>query len=245
MDVEIKAITKLGLSDKAAAVYKAALVLGQGSVQELAKQANLKRTTIYYTLEELLAFGALIQAGKGNKVLYEPIEPARLLILANDRMREFEAVLPALQDIKNTAHKKPNVYFLYGVPGFKELWSKVFTEKPEEFCIITNGVLFSGYINDKYLLSNIIDQKKKLKINSRQIISNLSENLKIISKDKQELRQSKLLSTKYPLNFTQIITKGFVAFSSPRYENMILVVQSPGFAQMQQSVFNALWDALP
>ena len=53
-------LKNLGLSEKAAQVYLASLELGEAPVQKLAERAGLKRTTVYYVLEELVAFFALL-----------------------------------------------------------------------------------------------------------------------------------------------------------------------------------------
>src|SRR5688572_4663392 len=107
-----------GLSDKPSRVYLAALVLGGATVQQLAKAAGLKRTTIYYTLEELLRLGAVVETRRNKKTYYIAEEPAGLLKAARKRVADFEDNLDELEEKKNSIYKVPRVYFLYGPQGF-------------------------------------------------------------------------------------------------------------------------------
>ena len=56
-----KILHNVGFSDKAALLYLAALELGEATVKELAKRAKVKRTTVYYLLEELTSLMAAYQ----------------------------------------------------------------------------------------------------------------------------------------------------------------------------------------
>ena len=56
-------LTNLGLSEKSAQVYVAALSLGTSSVQTLAKKSGLKRPTAYSYIEELLQEGLSLANG--------------------------------------------------------------------------------------------------------------------------------------------------------------------------------------
>jgi hypothetical protein len=67
---------------------------------------------------------------------------------------------------------------------------------------------------------------------------------KIIAKDVQENRISKIVSPRYTLPFTEIITGTFVAYISPRVDNTLFIVENVNFAKTQASVFNALWDKI-
>lgn len=238
-------IEGLGFSPKSAKVYLATLALGEGTVQDIAKQAKLKRTTVYSLLEELISAGALVKTHREKKTYYVADAPTRLLIRARDRIREFEEALHELEAHKASASDRPRTYFLYGVPGFKQVWQKLFDSKEKEYLIITQGDSFLNFVHEGYILQEIIAAKRKLGISSRQLVSDSPYTRKIISKDLQENRRSKLLPARHKLPYTQIITQKFVALISPRFENMLLVIESESFAQTQASLFNILWDALP
>src|SRR3989344_1987563 len=126
----------LGLTTKAAKIYLAALELGEATVQQLAQKSELKRTTLYYILNELIETGALIYTKAGKKSYYIPEQPANLLKRARERISNFEDSLNFLENKIGYINKRPRVYFLYGSSGFKQVWDLILNTKEKEYRII-------------------------------------------------------------------------------------------------------------
>ena len=238
-------IMNLGFSEKAARVYVASLELGEATVQELAKQSKLKRTTVYYVLSELTERGALLLTKRNKKWYYLPAEPREVIKRSRERFSETEAMIEVLESRKHAIYPRPRIYFLYGPMGFKQIWDMVFKSKEKEFLITTSGESFLDYVKEKYIIDEIIRAKRKLGITSRQLIVDSPYARKIVAKDKRENRVSKLLSARYKLPFSEVICKEFVAFASPRYDNVLLAIENETFATTRRHMFNMLWDALP
>lgn len=239
-----KTLQDVGMSDKSAHVYLAALELGEATVQKLSKRANIKRTTIYYLLEELKSWGALIETKRHKKTFFIAEKPATILRLARERFRDLEESMPLLEARYNSAFQRPRVYFLYGPQGFKQIWDKIFASSEKEYCIITRGENLLDFVREKYILEEIIKQKKRLAISSRQLIPDSTYARKIVSKDSQENRRSKIIPPAFKFPFTQIICKEFVAYISPRYEDMLMIVEGDSYAQTQKSIFEVMWTLL-
>lgn len=238
-------ITKnLGLTTKAAQTYIAALELGEASVQQLAQASKIKRTSLYYILNELIEAGALIYTKAGKKSYYVPEQPANLLKRAQERISNFEDSLKLLEDKVGSINKKPRVYFLYGSSGFKQVWDMILATKEKEFRIITQGENFLDYVKEKYIVDEITANKKKLNVLSKQLISDSTYARKIIAKDSKENRVSKVLPPAYKLPFTEIITESLVAFISPKFNNMIFIVEDGLFSQTRKSIFESLWHSV-
>lgn len=238
-------ITKnLGLTTKAAKIYLAALELGEASVQQLAQKARIKRTTLYYVLDELVEAGALICTKMGKKIYYVPEQPAILLKNAKEKILNFEESLKILEDKAGRINKKPRVYFLYGSAGFKQAWDMILNTKEKEYRIITGGENFLDYVKERYIIDEIIAKKKRLGVLSKQLITASAYARQIIAKDSRENRVSKLLPPIYKLPFTEIITESLVAFISPRFSNMIFIVENDSFSRTRRSVFEILWYSI-
>ena len=240
----VEVVKNLGLSGKAARIYIAALELGEASVQELARKANLKRTTLYYILNDLVEAGVLVLSKTGRKTYYVPEQPANLLKNSRDKLVNFEESLKLLEDKAAHMNRKPRVYFLYGTAGFKEAWDRILQTKEREYRIITGGENFLDYVKEKYILEEIIARKRKLGIRSKQLITSSAYAKQIIAKDSAENRMSKLLPPIYKLPFTEIITESLVAFISPRFSNMIFMVENDDFSKTRRSIFETLWYSI-
>lgn len=240
----VEIIKNLGLTTKAARIYLAALELGEATVQELAQKSRLKRTTLYYILDELIEAGALMPTKVGKKNYFVPERPTNLVKRVKEKIANFEESLETLENKTGEKRKRPRVYFLYGSAGFKQAWDMILSTREKEYRIITQGESFLGYVKEKYILDEIIAQKKKLNVKSRQLITDSIYARKIVAKDLEENRTSKLLPPHYKLPFTEIITETLVALISPKFDNMIFVIEDSYFSQTRKSIFEALWDSI-
>lgn len=237
-------LKNIGLTEKAAQVYLSALMLGEATVLGLSKHSGVKRTSIYYTLDELKNLGALTETKRQKKTYYLPAPPRELIKHIREKVYEAEDFVEELERIKHSIFKKPRVYFLYGPSGFKQIWDMVFASKDKEFCIITEGKNFLDFVREKYILEDIIKNKKKLNISSRQLISDSPYAREVIAKDYMENRKSKLLPRAYKIPFTEVICAEFVAFISPRWDNNLFVVENESFAETRKSIFEITWEQL-
>ncbi len=237
-------ISRIGLSEKAAQVYLANLELGEATILQLADQAKLKRTSVYYSIEELEQVGAVAKTKRNKKIYYLPTPPEKFVTAARERLREVEDILPLLVARERTAYPGPRVYFLYGPVGFKQAWDKVLTSGDKEFRIITEAFNFNDFVKEKYILDHIISQKKRLGIKSKQLITDSPIARKIIARDNRENRQSKILPPGYKLPFTEIVCNEFVVLISPRFDNLLLIIDDIAFARTRHAVFEIIWQAI-
>ncbi len=243
--VDLIEITKnLGFSTKAAKIYIAALELGEATIQQLAQKSKIKRTSLYYLLDELTEAGALIPTKAGKKNYYIPARPTNLLKRAKERIFDFEESLKLLEDKFGSVNRKPRVYFLYGSSGFKQAWDMILSTKEKEYRIITQGESLLDYAKEKYIVDEIIAKKKALGVFSKQLISASEYARKIMAKDSRENRASKILPPIYKLPFTEIITESLVVLISPKFDNMIFVVEDGYFSKTRRSVFEILWNSI-
>lgn len=237
-------VRNTGLSEKAAEAYLAALELGEATVQSIAERAGLPRTTLYYVLDELLVAGALLKTKRGTKLYYLPEEPRILAKRARERLALFEDSLDLLEERKHAVYERPRVFFLYGPSGFKRAWELLFANADGEYRITTPGESFLDFVSEKYIIDDIIRDKRRRSLTSRQLITDSPYARKIVAKDMKEGRVSKLLPAHHPLLFTEVIAGGFVAFISPRRDNLIMVVENDNFATSRGAAFDLLWEAL-
>ena len=240
----IEQIKQYGLNDTEAKLYKAALELGEATVQDLARSAGIKRTSIYYILDDLVNKNILIALKRNKKVLYTATAPADLLKSFRHRLQDFEKTATILEEYRGSLFRKPAIYFLQGPAGFKQVWNLIFQSKPKEYRIMTEGLNFLDFIREKYIINEIIQTKKKLGVKSKQIIVDSPYARKIIAKDASENRQSKLLPTYTKIPFTEIISPSMVAYISPRFSNVIFIVENETFAESRRIVFDLLWDKI-
>lgn len=244
--IDIETIMQgVGFEEKEARVYRAALEMGEASVQEVAKHAGLKRTTAYYVLESLKRRGAVHLVRRGAREYVAAAEPRDVLRFVREGVDDFAAALPEVESLKLSRYAKPGVHFFSGPSGFKELWARILAMSPKEFQIITTAEHFIDFVPESYIIKEIIGTKRKKGIKSRQLITDTPAARKIVGKDIGENRASKFLSSRHTLPFTEIICDTSVGLISPRPDNLLMIIESESFAHTRRSMFNLLWEALP
>ncbi len=128
MDQLSRELMHLGLSEKEAAVYTAALQLGPSPVQDIAKQSQVNRATTYVMIEMLEKRGLISSTQKDKKRIFIAEAPDRLMSLLRVQKKELEEqeneltkLLPKLNAIFNRSGEKPEVRYFEGHEGLETL----------------------------------------------------------------------------------------------------------------------------
>ena len=71
----IARLQQVGLNEKEAQIYLANLSLGEASISDIAKRAEVKRTTVHEIMKSLLAQNIVSLTAKGKRKQYVVVEP--------------------------------------------------------------------------------------------------------------------------------------------------------------------------
>lgn len=94
-----KELEKIGLSDKEARVYLAALELGSSTAQQIAVKATVNRPSTYIAIESLIQRGLMSSFNKGKKRYFVAGEPTQLTYILDRKKLEIEKQQEALGGI--------------------------------------------------------------------------------------------------------------------------------------------------
>jgi len=140
----ITTLEKLGLTEKEAKVYLAALELGADSVQNIAKKAGVNRATTYVILESLAKLGLASSYEKGKKTFFVAEAPEQLDNLLkreeqdiSDRRLELKKFIPELKAIFNLSTGKPKLKYYEGYDGVKAMYQEALKIKIDEIYSFT------------------------------------------------------------------------------------------------------------
>jgi HTH-type transcriptional regulator, sugar sensing transcriptional regulator len=128
MDELTRELTHLGLTEKEAAVYLAAMELGPSVAQDIAKKAKVNRASTYVMIDSLKTRGLVSSYSKGKKKYFAAESPDRLQSMIRLQRQELEGkeaefnnILPQLLALYNVEGTKPQVRFLEGLEGIKTI----------------------------------------------------------------------------------------------------------------------------
>lgn len=128
MDLLIRDLIHLGLSDKEARVYLAALQLGPSPIQEIAEHSGVNRATTYVLIEDLSSRGLVSTTMQENRRVFIAEAPDHLLLILQQQRQELErrerqltSLLPKLAALFNRSWEKPEIRYLDGSMGLATL----------------------------------------------------------------------------------------------------------------------------
>ncbi len=115
----VESLIDYGLSKKEALVYLATLELEVAPAQEIAKTANINRSSTYVVLESLKKKGLVGTSDDKNVRRYLAASPEVLLRNAGDHAKKqeetknkIENILPELKALHKDTQKKPKIRIL-------------------------------------------------------------------------------------------------------------------------------------
>lgn len=132
-------IKATGLNEKEAMVYLASLKLGPDTVNHIAKEAKIKRTTTYFILEQLKEKTVASIKKTKRATHYSVIRPTVLLERFKKQEKILEKALPELEKLHKEQLHKPKIEVFEGVDGVNYIY-----EDMEKYLTSKEGVWYYG-----------------------------------------------------------------------------------------------------
>ncbi|MBI4975180.1 hypothetical protein HZC20_00745, partial [Candidatus Peregrinibacteria bacterium] len=126
----IEILTKIGLTDKEAKVYLAAVESGTAPVSTIAKIAQINRISSYDVLEKLKQKGLISYFTKKKIKFFTGLKPEILVEEFEKKAHDLKKALPKLKILTGeTSH--PKVRYFEGLEGIKAIYLDTLTSKTE------------------------------------------------------------------------------------------------------------------
>ncbi|OHA01568.1 MAG: hypothetical protein A3C11_02435 [Candidatus Sungbacteria bacterium RIFCSPHIGHO2_02_FULL_49_12] len=123
----------LGISSNSARIYFAALQYGSGTLTELARHAELSRTTTNKPLQELIENKLLAKRLVGKRIVYTPLNPQQLpTILEYKRQKLIDISTILLQQI-SVPDQDLQVRWHSGISGIQTGIKEFFSESKGKY----------------------------------------------------------------------------------------------------------------
>jgi hypothetical protein len=169
----LRTVKDAGLNEKEAKLYLSLLSLGSGNAAQVARGAELNRSTAYLLLEDLVRKGYATHVPNKKVKRYMPVEPNRLVQIARERAENLKFMLPLLQGVFAGSADKPRVEIHEGKEAVKNVFSSFGLGK-EAFYVSSFGHL-RGLFGDKVDNWAKSAQSGKTKTKIRQLLARDSE----------------------------------------------------------------------
>lgn len=239
----IPQLRKLGFSDNEAAVYLAALELGEASVQRISQKAKLKRTTVYGIIETLKARGLIKTTKNRKRLLYLAEDPRRLKELAQEAERTADSILPSLLAITNLIDRKPKILFFEGIEGIEDIYKETLLHPDTPI----RGWLSAGSFRtdepwfDRYYRP----VRKEKRIYTDVIVPDFPETRSYHEKDREDFHRTKIDTKGGDSIESDILLFGTRHIAILSWEEMTgVIIESVKIHATLSAIFTAHWESI-
>lgn len=233
-------VEQAGLTQKEAAIYLAALELGEAPVLQIAKKAEVKRPTAYVILEELKKKGFVHGLSKGNTTLFQATPPERVLSRFDEGLMAFRLALPQLQSIANAANNKPKVRFYEGKKNVFSLYiDEIFCQK-NIIAITSMKEVYQVFSKDE--MQTILKTMQTQGTTMRDMLDN-SKEAKDYSKAKEKLGipgETRYLPKHFSLEVDMLVYGDNLALISLKNLTAV-VIEDKTISSAQRQLLEVLW----
>lgn len=229
-----------GLSEKQAKVYLACLELGSSSVQKIARQAGLARSTVYELLETLRLRGLVSTFMRKHIRHFSAQELVQIVKLAERQVETLKNALPQLEALIGTSRVRPTIRFYQGKEQMKVILEEVLDEAEEMLSFSSAEDLFRE-LGDYFY--EFVKRRLEKKIPARVLLPESNKARERQERGPKELRTVKILPPTYNFHGQTIIWKSKIAMFSFVKDFTAIVIESQELAEMQRALFEYLWDS--
>lgn len=234
-------LNELGLKKNKGTVYLAALEVGTGSAVDIAKKAQLPRTTVIEILEALYSMGLVSYVTKGRRRVYAAEPPEKLKALLKERERNLQAVLPELKSLVSTKGRRPRVRVYEGIEGVKTVFEDTLTVHDKQLRgILSMADLYK--IPGKEFMDDYVKRRIDGGIKLHVIRSETKEIEETWPTSTRENRELRYAPPQFVFTMTTYIYNKKVGIIGTEEENFGMIIESEDFYQTQRNLFEVLWQ---
>ncbi len=229
---------KIGLPDNQAKIYLSLLQEGPQFLQEISKNTEIKRTSLYLVIDQMSEKGLIDVEIIGKRKRYCIKNPQKLLSKIKEQYYLLDALMPQLEDILKQNSAENKIKFYNTKTGLKETLKEIATLNNEKDELLT----IEGDINSAFNLGydfwkNLLAEKKKMGIKSRTIIPSHEKNDFIIRDHKIQVRTSAMFDD---FNIMLYLFFNKVVVIIPE-DSLCIVIENIKIKKALTAMFEVIW----
>jgi sugar-specific transcriptional regulator TrmB len=240
--VKEQQLEMLGLRDKEARLYLAALTSKPFTVADISKRSGIKRPTCYIILDELSKRGLIAVVPKAKKRLYKAEPPEALIKQAKRSLSYAEKFVPSLRNLFQEGKETSVVKYYYGQNGLRNIYEDTLTLGKKEMLYIgaTRPIIES--VGDDFI-KDYIERRVKKKIHVKTIRMHEAEVKESIFQGRgEQLRDIRYAPKNLYIPSTVFVYDDKIAIVSTAKSNFGIIIESKEFNETVRGLFHALWS---
>ena len=243
-DTTVAFLADFGLSENEARVYAASLAMGPTTVQKIALQANLKRTTVYAVVESLRRLGLMNTVVDGFKRKYAPEDPERLEIILEQRKKHLTEYLPYLSGLFNLKGSSGMIKYYEGIAAVKNVYEALIRDikRNDRYMVIANQDQWLAL--DERHFRDFTERRARMDIDIRMLITDGKRAREWKQYQKNYNCKVKILPKEVVFSVDIVITPQHMLIQPLHPPIMAMTIENEQVIQMQQELFEILWHSV-
>lgn len=246
-------LRKLGLEDKEAKVYLAALKLGPSPVQKIAQRAGVPRATTYLVLDDLQNKGLVTTYQEGKKTYFVASSPEQLAELVSKKSQEVkdqqQLIKKLVPDLTSLGQFKqsdqPTVRYYSGPSGWRSYFRDLFTAPGKEVLTMICHEDLQLLLDRAHIsLDEIALMRKRQKIGRRLIVAWKKLPVKKGIHSRGPGLQLQVPYRQFPIEADIDIKGDYVGFMPYSEPIRCVLIRDRSIANAMRVLFRHAWEGL-
>lgn len=238
MNIE-QSIGAMGLSQPETQVYLALLKLGGAKASQLAKEVEMKRTTVYSLLDGLIEKGFVAVYYKKSQKNFKANKPQYIANFFENKLKLFNQAIPILESMEKKQTQAIGLRFIETKEELENFYINILKEyKDKSYRIIGSSQGWESI--DPEFFQQFRQERATANIRTKLLVTAESEQLKI--KERSLLRTVKYFPEKYSFKSTIDIFDDQILIVSPEMTSLAVVIAIPAMTDIFKSIFEAMWE---
>lgn len=235
----------LGIDGKDAEIYLALLRLKKATVIQLARITQIKRTTVYHCLDNLISKGVIRKSVENEKSYYIAEDPhACLDTLLEEKRRAIKRAIPELVGIFGTGLDYPDIKVYHNLSGAKKVLTDILTCKEKLCRYYLTGFSLEDYFGNE-VVNEFVSKRINAGIHSKALRSfEYKPEREKESTHAKQLREVKFLPENVKMKTYICIYDNKVSGISSKEEKLGFIIESKEFADAQKAIFDMIWNTI-
>lgn len=236
----------LGLNQIESEIYQYLLYEKEINISSIATKLNINRIQVYEAFDKLAEFG-LITKPKGRNKNIEINDPKVILtnlkhkqIETENYVRQFQTLLPDLDQINSLSKKTIPVKIIQGKAEFEDLFLEMYETTNKELLFLGNADEFYNFLDENYIDYAI---KKRVQKGVKHRVLSFQPGISLqnlAAFEKQTLREVRYLPEKFnSLGYINIFDNKIVNWNTKLAR--AVMIEDPIMANFYKTIFEVLW----
>ena len=244
-----KLLQKVGLEKKEADIYLILLEFGPSPASIIAGKVNMKRTTSYHILEDLIKKGFVKKTIHHKIAYFSPVNPNQISGIIEDKINKLTTIkkdlkthLACLQTLQNKPTEKPKITYYEGIEGTQKAYDDILTSKSTVLEIDLPDDIHKSLSED--WVKDFVKRRVKKKVFLKAIIPDTPVCLSYVSRDPKEYRHTIALPKQIhlPMHSSISIYDDKINIINLKKNLFGIIIENKYLAETMRSLYKLAWE---